>query len=174
VLVSRGEIGPARLVGRRSHDGFGLLEIATRGGLGEAARLPSILPPMDAREMLDVSMIASLAGELASGKLSRRRPFRVPGVAIFLTSVEGGAPPVLLHHLKHNKVLHERVILMSVVTEEIPLVDEEGRDVSDGEIGELACRLLDRGLRDRPGALRLVGVGVSGLSGDRQLTLYEL
>jgi DNA polymerase-4 len=38
-------------------------------------------------------------------------------------------------------------------------------------IGEIACGLLDRGLRDRPGALRLVGVGVSGLSPYRQLTL---
>ena len=38
-------------------------------------------------------------------------------------------------------------------------------------IGDLACGLLDRGLRDRPGALRLVGVGVSGLSEHRQLTL---
>lgn len=38
-------------------------------------------------------------------------------------------------------------------------------------IGELACRLLDRGLRDRPGALRLVGVGVSGLAAFRQLEL---
>lgn len=37
-------------------------------------------------------------------------------------------------------------------------------------IAELACRLLDRGLRDRPGALRLVGVGVSGLSDHRQLS----
>ena len=41
-------------------------------------------------------------------------------------------------------------------------------------IGELACRLLDRGLRDRPGALRLVGVGVSGLTAVRQLTFDEL
>ncbi len=40
-------------------------------------------------------------------------------------------------------------------------------------IGEVACGLLDRGLRDRPGALRLVGVGVSGLSPYRQLTLDE-
>jgi DNA polymerase-4 len=40
-----------------------------------------------------------------------------------------------------------------------------------GLIGEIACGLLDRGLRDRPGALRLVGVGVSGLSPYRQLTL---
>ena len=38
-------------------------------------------------------------------------------------------------------------------------------------IGEVACRLLDRGLRDRPGALRLVGVGVSGLAAYRQLAL---
>jgi DNA polymerase-4 len=41
----------------------------------------------------------------------------------------------------------------------------------DETIAELACSLLDRGLRDRPGALRLVGVGVSGLSDYRQLTL---
>ena len=41
-------------------------------------------------------------------------------------------------------------------------------------IGALACDLLDRGLRDRPGALRLVGVGVSGLTTVRQLTLDEL
>jgi DNA polymerase-4 len=40
-------------------------------------------------------------------------------------------------------------------------------------IGNVACGLLDRGLRDRPGALRLVGVGVSGLSPFRQLSLDE-
>jgi DNA polymerase-4 len=39
------------------------------------------------------------------------------------------------------------------------------------EIGELACALLDRALKDRPGALRLVGVGVSGLTSHRQLAL---
>lgn len=44
--------------------------------------------------------------------------------------------------------------------------------IDDAEqIADLACRLLDRGLRDRPGALRLVGVGVSGLGAFRQLTL---
>jgi DNA polymerase IV len=42
------------------------------------------------------------------------------------------------------------------------------------QIAELACRLLDRGLRDRPGALRLVGVGVSGLGAYRQLALDSL
>jgi hypothetical protein len=44
--------------------------------------------------------------------------------------------------------------------------------IDDAEqIADLACRLLDRGLRDRPGALRLVGVGVSGLAEYRQLAL---
>jgi DNA polymerase-4 len=47
-----------------------------------------------------------------------------------------------------------------------------GIDDAD-RIGELACSLLDRGLRDRPGALRLVGVGVSGLSDFRQLSLED-
>ena len=47
--------------------------------------------------------------------------------------------------------------------------------IDDAEqIADLACRLLDRGLRDRPGALRLVGVGVSGLAEYRQLALDRL
>jgi hypothetical protein len=46
--------------------------------------------------------------------------------------------------------------------------------IDDSErIGGLACSLLDRGLRDRPGALRLVGVGLSGLSDFRQLSLED-
>ncbi len=49
-----------------------------------------------------------------------------------------------------------------------------GAPIDEAErIGDLACRLLDRGLRDRPGALRLVGVGVSGLSEHRQLTFDD-
>jgi KUP system potassium uptake protein len=67
--------------------------------------------------------------------IGARKPQRVPGAAVFLTSVPGGAPPVLLHHLKHNKVLHETVVLMSVVTEEIPQVEPANR-VSCRELGE--------------------------------------
>ena len=69
-----------------------------------AQRLPSILPPMDAREMLDVSMIASLAGELQGGKLSRRRPFRAPHHSASQPALVGGglrAKPgemALAHH----------------------------------------------------------------------------
>ncbi|MEP6779160.1 MAG: potassium transporter Kup [Gemmatimonadaceae bacterium] len=45
---------------------------------------------------------------------------RVKGTAVFMTGNDNGVPPVLLHHLKHNKVLHERVLLFSVKTVEIP------------------------------------------------------
>jgi KUP system potassium uptake protein len=49
-------------------------------------------------------------------------PHRVRGTAVFMTSDTDGVPVVLLHHLKHNKVLHETVILLSIVTEEVPEV----------------------------------------------------
>ena len=69
-----------------------------------AQRLPSILPPMDSREMLDVSMVASLAGELSNGQLSRRRPFRAPHHSASMPALVGGgmrAKPgemALAHH----------------------------------------------------------------------------
>ena len=65
--------------------------------------------------------------ELFLTDIAKRRPQRVPGVAVFLTSAPGGAPPVLLHHLKHNKVLHEKVMLLSVMGHEIPQVPEGDR-----------------------------------------------
>ncbi|MFL5261246.1 MAG: potassium transporter Kup [Anaeromyxobacteraceae bacterium] len=55
-------------------------------------------------------------------EMERHPPHRVSGTAVFMTSTPGVAPPVMLHHLKHNKVLHQRVLLVSIVTEEIPMV----------------------------------------------------
>ena len=74
--------------------------------------------------------------DLFLADIERRQPPRVPGVAVFLTSVTGGAPPVLLHHLKHNKVLHERVMLLSVTNQEIPQVSTADR---------VRCRELGQG-----------------------------
>ncbi len=65
--------------------------------------------------------------EMFVADVANRKPARVPGTAVFMTSDPTGAPPVLLHHLKHNKVLHERVILMSVQAEEVPQVSEDDR-----------------------------------------------
>jgi KUP system potassium uptake protein len=50
---------------------------------------------------------------------------RVSGTAIFLSRVAEGIPHSLLHNLKHNKVLHERVVLMSLIVEEVPRVVDE-------------------------------------------------
>ena len=51
----------------------------------------------------------------------------VPGTAVFLDSDVSGTPPAMLHNLKHNGVLHERVIFLSVVTQETPYVSEDRR-----------------------------------------------
>ncbi|WNG32780.1 potassium transporter Kup [Archangium violaceum] len=54
-------------------------------------------------------------------------PVRVPGTAIFMTGNPEGTPPALLHNLKHNKVLHEQVMLLTIASEEVPHVPPEER-----------------------------------------------
>ncbi len=53
-------------------------------------------------------------------EVKERRPYRVPGTAIFMTGNIDGTPPALVHNLKHNKVLHETVVLLMVIIEEVP------------------------------------------------------
>lgn len=60
-------------------------------------------------------------------KSACRTATRVPGTAVFMTSTPEGMPHALLHNLKHNKVLHERVIILTVVVEEVPFVDSAER-----------------------------------------------
>jgi magnesium chelatase family protein len=55
-----------------------------------AQRLPGLLPPLDAREALEISMIQSLAGELRDGAISRRRPFRSPHHSASMAALVGG------------------------------------------------------------------------------------
>jgi KUP system potassium uptake protein len=50
------------------------------------------------------------------------RPARVPGTAVFMTSNSDGTPAALLHNFQHNRVVHQQVILLTVVTEEVPFV----------------------------------------------------
>ena len=77
----------------------------------------------------------SLLGEkIAAGTLplsmfladvESRRPHRVSGTAVFLASTRRGTPTVLLHHFKHNKVLHEQVVILSIATDAVPWVRDE-------------------------------------------------
>jgi KUP system potassium uptake protein len=59
--------------------------------------------------------------------LARNAPHRVRGTGVFLAADDEGVPIVLLHHLKHNQVLHETVVLLTITTEESPSVAEKDR-----------------------------------------------
>jgi KUP system potassium uptake protein len=77
-------------------------------------------------------------------------PVRVPGTAVFLTTNRFSVPHALLHNLIHNKVLHERVIFLTVLTEEVPTVPEIDQ-VEITDLGYGACRMTVRyGFKDEP------------------------
>ena len=78
------------------------------------------------------------------------RPLRVPGTAIFMTGNINNVPNALLHNLKHNKVLHERVVLMTVQTEDIPHVAEEQRLEIQHFDQNLHTVLIRYGFMDQP------------------------
>jgi len=77
-------------------------------------------------------------------------PARVPGTAIFLTGSQEGVPHALLHNLNHNKVLHERVVLLTVRAEDIPHVPDSQRieihDLGDDFFG----MVVHYGFKDDP------------------------
>jgi KUP system potassium uptake protein len=76
--------------------------------------------------------------DLFISSISANPPLRVPGTAVFLTTTEGRVPHALLHNLKHNKVLHERVVLLTLKTRDIPAVPRAERL----RIAELDCNFL--------------------------------
>jgi KUP system potassium uptake protein len=85
----------------------------------------------------------SLPMDLFLLDLAAQRPYRVDGTAVFMTSNSKGVPPVLLHHFKHNKTLHKRVILLSIASEKRPeVLDEERLDIVD--LGQGFYRVVAR------------------------------
>ena len=72
--------------------------------------------------------------------VEEKEPIRIPGTAVFMDSNPKGTPQALLHNLEHNKVLHERVVLLTLITSHKPYVsDEERFDIR--EIGENTFRI---------------------------------
>ncbi|HEY2806144.1 MAG TPA: potassium transporter Kup [Gemmatimonadales bacterium] len=65
--------------------------------------------------------------QILLGDIAAEPPHRVPGTAIFMTAQPEGVPYTLLYNLRHNQVLHERVILMTVVMTEVPRVRRSER-----------------------------------------------
>ncbi|RZA12032.1 MAG: potassium transporter Kup, partial [Proteobacteria bacterium] len=86
---------------------------------------------------------------------------RVPGTAIFMSAATSGVPSALLHNIKHNKVLHERVVVLTVHIAEVPYVDP-GERVEMADLGQGFYRLtLNYGFMeetDIPGALQDVTI----------------
>jgi KUP system potassium uptake protein len=81
-------------------------------------------------------------------RLPQSRTVRVPGIAVFMTGQADFVPGALLHNLKHNKVLHERVLFVTVLNEDIPRV-EQRREVT--ELGPSIHRVLLRyGFQESP------------------------
>ncbi|HEX8807710.1 MAG TPA: KUP/HAK/KT family potassium transporter, partial [Xanthobacteraceae bacterium] len=85
---------------------YGLMLIWHRGSVAVSHRL----------EQTPIAVADFLAD------LKRQGVPRVPGTAVFLTRTAAGAPPVLLWHIRHNRALHERVVVLRVLTESKPRV----------------------------------------------------
>jgi KUP system potassium uptake protein len=90
--------------------------------------------------------------------LDKKPPHVVPGTAVFLTSDPDFAPTALLHNLKHNKVLHEHNVILTIVNEDIPRVALKDR-VELGTISDKFMRLVLRfGFMERPNVPKALAV----------------
>ena len=100
---------------------------------------------------------------------------RVPGTAIFMASANSGVPSALLHNIKHNKVLHARVVILTVLIDDMPYVDEERR-FEVKEIGQGFWRLILRFgfLEDTDVPTVLARVSVGGQGFDMMKTSFFL
>ena len=148
-------------------------------------------------DLSDADVEALLPGSVGRMLRNRAQGIDPRDLELELEPVSVSAEDTFARDLVDRERLHDEVRRLSeLVSERLRNSDLSGRTVTAklryadfsirtrsttlpaavddaGVIGDVACGLLDRGLRDRPGALRLVGVGVSSLSPYRQLTLEE-
>ena len=91
--------------------------------------------------------------------LEKRPPERVSGTAVFLTANPHATPGALLHNLKHNKVLHERNLIVSIRTADRPFVDQAGRAKVERVDDNFSIVVLTYGFMESPDVPRDLGVG---------------
>jgi len=116
-----------------------------------------------------------LTPELFASSIALDPPVRVPGTAVFLTADPKGVPKALLHNLKHNRVLHERTIVLSVQTTDEPYVDESERISIMGHQGGIWHVLLNFGFSETPDVPRAMqDVKIPGFVPDPMKTTYFL
>ncbi|HXM80839.1 MAG TPA: potassium transporter Kup [Burkholderiales bacterium] len=102
-------------------------------------------------------------------------PQRVPGTAVFLTATPDATPHALLHNLNHNKVLHERVVFLTVETRDVPWVPFTER-ISSEDLGNGCWRVVVRyGFMNRPDVTRALELcGALGLDFNLMETSFFL
>ncbi|MCC6554006.1 MAG: potassium transporter Kup [Polyangiaceae bacterium] len=107
--------------------------------------------------------------------VERTNPPRVNGTAVFMASSPTGTPTVLLHHFKHNQVLHKQVVLLSVLSEQVPEIPPERR-VQVEPLGLGFYRITVRyGFMEQPDVPRVLeGCSGDGLSIELRSTSYYL
>ena len=99
---------------------------------------------------------SGITQELLIESLERRRPVMVPGTAVFMSSSSGRAPIAMLHNLKHNRVIHERVVFLTISVEDSPWV-RPGRQVDVEELSSGFWRVTGHcGFMQRPNVPRLL------------------
>jgi KUP system potassium uptake protein len=119
---------------------YGIMLIWHRGTVAVAQRLA--LKPVAVADFL--------------ADLKARGVPRVPGTAVFLTRMTTGVPPVMIWHLRHNRALHERVLVLTVITESRPRVRPSER-LTVAQEGENFWRLTSRfGFVEYPDIPRLL------------------
>jgi len=107
--------------------------------------------------------------------LEKSRPVRVPGTAVFLTNDPTSAPSSLMHNLKHNKVLHERVVLLNVRTETTPRVADANRFELRPLSSDFTLVTLHFGYMEQPHIPRaLAAIRKAGLKFDIMTTSFFL
>jgi KUP system potassium uptake protein len=106
-------------------------------------------------------------------KIAHKPPLRVPGTAVFMTGNPEGVPPMLLRNLEHNQVLHERVILLTVLTEDAPRVRPNQKlEIFDRKHGIMQVH-LHFGFMESPDVPKaLTGREKEGLDFDPKSTSY--
>ena len=117
----------------------------------------------------------TIPDEMFLADLAESRLPRVSGTAVFMTSGTDGMPNVLLHHVKHNKVLHRQVVLLSISTENVPfIVGNQSLTVRD--LGHGFFRVLSRtGFMQQPNVPKILSrCERHGLSVDIADTTYYL
>jgi KUP system potassium uptake protein len=119
---------------------------------------------------------ATLPMQAFLADLELTKPHRVKGSAIFMTSNPDGAPPAMLHHFKHNQVLHEQVVLLGIQTRHVPEVAPSARIEKVVDLGQGMFQVVAvYGFMQTPNVIEVLELCRSaGLETDKARTSFFL